>query len=72
MAINLNHSIYGKQFAAFADFAKANEGSPDTLVCMGENEDPTQIWDKDTKPRRIIAKTDGDAIRSRTKLFLSR
>ena len=69
MAINLNDSIYGRQFAAFADFAKANEGSPDTLVCMGENEDPTQIWDKDTNPRRIVAKTDGDAIRSRTKLF---
>ena len=69
MSINLNHSIYGKQFAAFADFAKANEGSPDTLVCMGENEDPTRIWDKDTNPRKIVAKTDGDAIRSKTKLF---
>lgn len=70
MAINLDHSIYGRQFAAFADFAKANAGSPDTLVCMGGNEDPTQVWDKVTNPRKIVAKTDGDYIRSKTHFFL--
>ena len=70
MAINLNHSIYGRQFAAFADFAKANAGSPDTLVCMGGNEDPTQVWDRDANPRKIVAKTDGDYIRSKTHFFL--
>ncbi len=69
MAINLNHSIFGKQFAAFADFARLNEGNPDTLVCMGGNENPLEPWDRDKNPRRIVAKTDGDSIRSRTNLF---
>lgn len=25
---------------------------------MGGNEDPTQVWDKVTNPRKIVAKTD--------------
>ena len=69
MAINLDHSIYGRQFAAFADFAKANESNPDALVRMGANEKPDELWDKDNNPRRIVVKDDGDAIRSWNKLF---
>ena len=61
MPINLNLEKYGAQFNAFADFAKANAGDGDTLACIGGG----GLLDPEGKPRTIVAKTDGDKIKSR-------
>ena len=60
MAINLNLPTYGDQFRAFVVFAKENANNEDTLACIGGS----ALLDPDGKPRSIVAKNDGDKIKS--------
>lgn len=60
MAINLNLDKYGAQYNAFVDFANANANDEDTLACIGGG----ALLDPDGKPRTIVAKNDGDKIKS--------
>jgi len=60
MAINLNLPTYGDQFRAFVVFAKENANNEDALACIGGS----ALLDPDGKPRSIVAKNDGDKIKS--------